>query len=237
MLNQDMKISIIICCFEEEPIIKDSWNKLKQSLNSFPTKEFEVIFVNDGSTDNSLGLIRDIMETDKRIKVITYPNNKGYGYALKQGLEFATGDIIITMDADLAMDPQSVIASCLDQINNYHIVICSRYKGIKPEYPLMRKIVSWCYRKLNKMMFKMPFEDTQSGFIGFEKKILSFIQLKSDDFSILVELIAKAYKAKCQIIEIPIKFIHGTLSGQTSIWKSGPKMFKNTISIWKELKK
>lgn len=231
-----MKVSIIICCFDEEPIIKNSWNRLRQALESFPTKEFEIVFVNDGSTDNTLGLIRGIMETDKRIKAVTYPDNKGYGYALREGLSHATGDIVITMDADLAMNPKEVIASCLNWMNNKDMVICSRYKGIKPDYPLMRRIASWGYRKLNKLLFRIPFNDTQSGFIGFKKEILKGIELKSDDFSILMELIAKVYRNKWMIAEIPFKFIHSTASGQTSIWKSGPKMLKNTLKVWRGLK-
>lgn len=231
-----MKCSIIMPCYDEEPIIEKSYNKLQNVLKEFPNNKFEIIFVNDGSNDRTGEILLKKSLKENNIGIISYKKNKGYGYALRKGLGLASGEIIITCDCDLAMPPNEVIASCLNWIKNgQDMVICSRYKGIKSEYPLARRIASWGYRTLNKTLFKFPFEDTQSGFIGFKKEVLEGIELKSNDFSILMELIVKVYKNKWQIMEIPVKFIHNTLSGETSIWKSGPKMFKNTLKIWREI--
>lgn len=230
-----MKISVIICCFDEELIIKKSWDKLNDALKLFPDDEFEIIFINDGSTDNTLKLLNELKNTNPSVRIASYEKNQGYGFALNLGIKNTTGDIIITCDCDMAMPPEQVIGVCRENLEKYDAVICSRYKGIKPDYPLMKRIFSWGYRKLNKMLFKIPFEDTQSGFIGFKKEILKGIELKSTDFSASMELIVKAYENKWQITEIPVKWVHDTTSGETSFLKAGPKMFMNSMRIWKEI--
>lgn len=230
-------ISIIVCCYNEEKIIEKSWKRLREVLRCFPEK-FEIIFINDGSTDSTGKILHSISLKEKKVTYYGYQPNKGYGNALCEGLILTHGDFIITLDADLAMDPKAVINSCVYWSNKgYDMIICSRYKGIKPNYPLLRRIASEGYKLLNKRLLGIPVEDTQSGFIGFKKSILNNIKLKSKDFSILMELIIKAHRNNVKILEIPIQFIHSTISGETSILRAGPKMFLNSLKIWRELLK
>ena len=220
-----MKYSIIICCYDEEPIIEKSWNRLKVVL----PEDCEVIFVNDGSTDKTGEILNKIAETEN-INIISYSENKGYGFALRCGLSDAIGDYIITLDADLAMEPKDIFEKCKESED---LIIFSRYKDIKPDYPLMRRIASWGYRKMNQFLFKIKVEDTQSGFLCIKRDVLKDIKLECDDFSILMELIVKATRKNIKWQEIGMKFIHDTTSGQTSIFKSGPKMLKNSVRLWK----
>ena len=224
-----MKYSIIICCYEEEPIIEASWNRLKDVL----PEDCEVIFVNDGSTDKTGEILYKIAETEN-INIINYSENKGYGHALKCGLSSVLGDYIITLDCDLAMEPKDIFEKCKQ--NESDLIIFSRYAGIKPDYPLIRRIASWGYRKMNQFLFKIKIEDTQSGFLCIKREVLKDIKLECDDFSILMELIVKATRKNIRWQEVGLKFIHDTTSGQTSIFKSGPKMLKNSIRLWKALK-
>ena len=231
-------ISIIICCYNEKPIIETTWNKLKKAVEHLD--KYEIIFVNDGSTDKTLEKLRNLnweehhSELDHHpVNIITYEENKGYGHALQIGLKKAVGDIIITLDADLAMNELEVIKRSITNLEFYDVCIFSRHQGMKAEYPLSRKIASWGYRMVNNILLGIPFKDTQSGFLAFKKSALKGIDLKLDDFSILVEMVAKFYNAglNIKIIEVPIKFIHDTTSGETSIMKSVWKMFRNTLRI------
>lgn len=223
---------MVICCYEEEKIILDSWDKLKKVLPS----DYEVVLVNDGSTDKTADKLYSISANDKNIKVIDYTPNKGYGFALRQALASVTGDYIITMDADLAMDPGEVITSCLKGLEHYDMVICSRYLGVQADYPLRRRIASWGYRTLNKFLFGISVQDTQSGFIGFKRKVNDDIKLKSNSFSALLELITKTHRSNYSIQEIPVKFVHQTVSGETSVFKNAPKMLLDCLKVYKEVR-
>lgn len=229
-----MKFSIIICCYDEEPIIEKSWEKLKEALKDY--NDYEVIFVNDGSTDKTLIKLKEILKNNPDvIKILSYENNKGYGYALKSGINVSKGDYLILMDADMAMEPSKIV-NYSHYFINYELLIFSRYLGIRPDYPAHRRIASWFYRRMNQFLFKIKVEDTQSGFLCIKRDILKDIKLECDDFSILMELIVKATRKNIKWQEVGVKFIHNTTSGQTSIFKSGPKMLKNSLRLKKVLK-
>lgn len=224
-----MKYSIIVCCYDEEPVIQKTWDRLKQVL----PEDSELIFVNDGSKDNTIFKLKEFQEQDKRVKVVDYMPNGGYGHALKEGLKVVQGDYIITMDADLAMDPKDIFSYC-EEITDEDLVVFSRFKDVKCEYPLKRRIFSWGYRTMNKILFSTPVNDTQSGFLCFKRTILDEIELKSEGFSILLELIIKHKNKK--IVEKGLKFTHSVESGETSVWEHVPKMLKESLRVWKERK-
>jgi len=225
-----MKLSIIICCYDEAPVLKNSWKRLKKVLPNGT----EVIFVNDGSTDRTYEIIEHEIKYIPK-QVYSYAQNRGYGHALKQGLRLAKGNIIL-MDADMSMDPKQVLQTCITGLNEHDMIICSRYKGIQPNYPFKRRFFSRCYYLLNRVLIGTPYRDTQSGFVGFKKKVLRDINLKSNDFSILLELISKVhFTHKYSIKEIPMKFKHKIKSGETSIIKNSPKMLWNSFRIWYDI--
>lgn len=102
------KISIIVPCYNEEKSLPLFYEELNKNINEFENVEFEFIFVNDGSTDNTLDSIKKLLETDTRIKYISFSRNFGKESAIFAGLEKATGDFVTIMDADL-QDPPSLL--------------------------------------------------------------------------------------------------------------------------------
>lgn len=231
-----MKASIIICCFDEEAIIEKTYKKIRDIVRCI---DYELIFVDDGSGDNTLDILEVIEKKDKRVRIVHYPINMGYGYALRYGLKKAKGDIIICLDADLSMDPFKVIQESFDRLDNWYIdmVIFSRHKGIKSNYPLKRKIASWGYRTWNRFWLDTQIRDTQSGFIAFKRKILKQIgSLRMNGFSGSLELIVKTLKEDFEVVEVPMKFKHKTESGETTILKHIIPMAVDTLKIKRMLK-
>ena len=102
------KITIIIPAYNEEeslPMLIDRIKKIMDSMNKY---DFEILFVNDGSKDKTLSIIKKIRENDKRISYVDFSRNFGKEIAMIAGLDYATGDCVIFMDADL-QDPPELI--------------------------------------------------------------------------------------------------------------------------------
>ena len=125
-----MKLSIVIPCYKEEgilPLILERLNKLSNEWNSRddPT-EIEFVFVDDGSQDRTYDLLRETSKADKRVKVVRFSTNFGHQAALLAGYEFAKGDVIVSLDADL-QDPPELIKTMLDKIKEgYDVVFAAR---------------------------------------------------------------------------------------------------------------
>ena len=94
-------ISIITPMYNEELVIREVLKKLLDSLKGL-NEEWELIVVNDGSTDNSLKIAEETAAENKNLKVVSYALNRGRGYALRAGFRNARGDIIVTTEADLS---------------------------------------------------------------------------------------------------------------------------------------
>ena len=102
------KISIIVPAYNEEESIPYLEKRLVALMNNMKNYEFEVLFVNDGSKDRTLELIKNLRERDKRFCYVNFSRNFGKEIAMIAGLDYATGDAVILIDADL-QDPPELI--------------------------------------------------------------------------------------------------------------------------------
>ena len=101
-------ISVVVPCFNEEEVISTTHRRLVQALESLARIEFELVFVDDGSQDRTLEILRTFQATDRRIRVVAFSRNFGHQVAVTAGLEHTTGDAVVLIDADL-QDPPEVI--------------------------------------------------------------------------------------------------------------------------------
>jgi len=100
-------ISVVIPVFNEEENIKLLHTRLKQSLDNLG-KKYEIIFIDDGSTDKTPTLLHQIYKKDKEVKVVIFRRNFGQTAAISAGFDYAKGDVIVTLDADLQNDPEDI---------------------------------------------------------------------------------------------------------------------------------
>src|SRR5438270_6922408 len=105
--NTDAFISIVIPIFNEEEVLGALLERLRPALEQMG-HDFEVIFVDDGSRDGSLAILTALANSDSRIKLLSFCRNFGHQAAITAGLDFANGDAVIMMDADL-QDPPEII--------------------------------------------------------------------------------------------------------------------------------
>ncbi len=231
-----MIFSVLIPCYNEKRIILNSYKKVKSELEKL-NNPYEIIFCNDGSLDGTLAELERIGEQDNNVKVISHYPNKGAGYAFRQLYGSACGEVIIHMDADLAMRPQDTLPLFIREIGNADIVVGSRYDKIKAEFPLYRLLPSKLLLCLNKFLFRCPLKDTNSGFFAIKRKVLAKVKLNSNDFQIYPELFIKAIKNNFTIKEIPIKFIHKRESGEANMFKHGPRILRDIFRLWLDFRR
>ena len=146
------KISIIIPCYNEElaiPFFYDEINKVSKQIKS----NFEFIFVNDGSKDNTINVIKEYSKKDKRVKYINFSRNFGKEAAMYAGLEYSTGDYIAIMDADL-QDPPSLLnemLNILENKDNDFDCVGTRRVTRKGEPPIRSFFARMFYKIINKI--------------------------------------------------------------------------------------
>lgn len=121
-MKKNIYLSIIIPMFNEEKNISLLYNSLKRVLNKLK-KSYEIIFVDDGSIDNSFNILEKIQKKDKTIHIIKFRKNFGQTAAMDAGFREAKGNIIISMDADLQNDPED-IPKLLNKLNEGYDVVC-----------------------------------------------------------------------------------------------------------------
>lgn len=144
-------LSIIIPLYNEEGNIKELHQKLTEVLLLL-NKTYEIIFIDDGSQDRGFDLLKTISFNDKRVKIIRFRRNFGQTAALSAGINEASGEIIITMDADLENDPAD-IPKLLEKFNEGHDIVSgwrkNRWQGQKFTRKLTSNIANWLTRKIS----------------------------------------------------------------------------------------
>ena len=169
-----MYLSIIIPLYNEEDSITRLYGELSVVLKELK-KEFEIIFVDDGSTDKSLDLLKNLQKDNINITVISFRRNFGQTAALSAGFDYASGEVIITMDADLQNDPKDIplLLSKLDE--GYDLVSGWRHKRKDPFFS--RKLPSMIANKFISTITGVKLHDYGCTLKAFKKEVTDCLNL------------------------------------------------------------
>ena len=162
------KISIVIPVYFEEKVISVTYSRLKDILSKL-SYDYEIIFVNDGSRDKTLDILKQIARDDNKIKIISFSRNFGHQVAITAGIDEALGDAIIVMDADL-QDPPEIINEMLIQWEKGYEVVYARRKIRQGESFFKKITANTFYRTLNKLT-DIPIPVDTGDFRLIDKKI------------------------------------------------------------------
>lgn len=193
--------------FNEAEAIKKN---VLETINTFKGfgKDFEIIVIDDGSTDNTWQEIKELAEKFKEVKITRNMQNYGKGRALKKGFRFTTGDYVVFLDSDIDLHPAQ-IETFFDimKLDNVDIVIGSkRHPNSILNYPLERRIISNVYFFFIKIMFGLPIKDTQTGLKLFKYEVLKriFPKIVVKAFAFDLEILANAHRLGYKIAEAPV---------------------------------
>jgi len=228
-----MKRSLIIPIYNEEKIIG---NTLKE-LNAFLEQEknhWEILLVDDGSTDNTLKIIKSFKP--RCFQIISYKKNKGKGYAIREGVKYSNWNYIYFIDSDLAYSLNHLFFMS-EKLKDFDLVIgCRKFDSVKVEnISLIRKLFGAGFNFLSRIILNLKFRDMQAWLKGFKKSVAKdlFKMQKINGWSFDVELIYLAKKRGYTIKEIPARVspTHSYEVSQISLFKDSIKMFFSLIFI------
>ena len=224
-----MKLSIVIPCYNESKDIASNAEKVKQYLLDNKI-DHELILVNDGSKDNT----KEVIESIPGVKALSYDKNRGKGGAVKYGIENATGDYVLFMDADLSTDI-SAINKVMELAPSHDLIIGSRHAKdsvILKKQPWTRVFIGWCCRVLVKMLFHTKLKDTQCGFKAMRTDVAKKIVSKQlvTNFAFDVEYIYIARLNNLSMYELGITWSDDRGSTVNPI-KSSLKFFRDIFFI------
>ncbi len=167
------KISIVVSVYNEEQALGKFFEHTIQILDEIKSNrewDYEIIFVNDGSNDDSLDALKTFAKMNSRVKVINFAANRGHEAAMIAGIDYATGDGIVCMDADLQHPPES-IPDIIEKFNQGFDVI-SMVRTARADAGLIKRFTSWAfYRVMNALSGKTKFENNSSDFFGISRRV------------------------------------------------------------------
>ena len=199
-----MKLSLIIPVYNEQDNVLPLYNKLKAVLEY----DHELIFIDDGSKDNTYEILKNIQKKDSKLKIIRFRNNFGKSEALSKGFKHAKGDIIITMDGDLQDDPEEIPRFIEKIKEDYDLVVGWKYKR---QDPLSKTIPSKFFNFLIKVLTGVKIHDSNCCFKAYKKEVVKNLKIYGELHRYIPSLVNwKGFK----VTEIKVKH-HKRLHGKS----------------------
>jgi glycosyltransferase involved in cell wall biosynthesis len=201
-----MDLSIVIPMFNEAENAETTLSRVEEVLVSF-SGTYEIIAVNDGSLDNTLDVLSRLAGQDKKLKVVSYSKNAGRGMALRKGFKESSGEIIVSIDADLSYSPQYILdlVETLRREPELDLVLASPYMpggGVK-NVPVLRLWVSKLGNRILQLVMPNRIYTSTGIFRAYRKKVLDSLELESDGKEIHLEILSKALALGYRVKEIP----------------------------------
>ena len=205
-------LSVVLPLYNEESRLENSLKTLKEYLDSL-TKKYEVILVDDGSTDQTASIIKETVQTVPEARALASPENQGKGNAVRRGVLNAAGRYVVFTDADLAV-PVHFIGTCLRRLEaGAPVVIASRHlpeSSLKVRENFFRTFLGEIFRRFAKLSLGLRASDITCGLKGLEKEAAFdiFSRSKVDRWGYDAEIIFLAQKLGHAIEEVPVDWYH-----------------------------
>ncbi len=194
-------LSVFFPAYNDAPSLPPLIAKTFAVLDEF-VEDFEVIVVNDGSADDTGAVLEELrVQYGPRMRVITHPENKGYGGALRTGFSEATKDFIFYTDGDGQYDVGDLPA--LLGAMQPHVGLVNGYK-IARQDPWHRKVIGAVYNQFARFLFGVRLRDIDCDFRLFRRALLEEKPLRSSSGTICVELVKLLERSGMDVVELPV---------------------------------
>jgi dolichol-phosphate mannosyltransferase len=230
--ERECSVSVVTPVFNGELFIVDSLQRIIAALEKLGS-EFEVIVVCDGCTDGTAVAVRSV--DDPRVIVLEYQENHGKGHAITCGLAAARGRLVGWFDSDLDIDPEFIVraAACFSRSTVDAVIGSKRHPASEVFYPPIRRLYSWGYQLLVRLLFRFTARDTQVGAKLFRREMIDVVRplLLVKRYAFDLEFLAVgAQFGFDRIEEIPVKLDY-RFSGTKINWRAVYNMLIDTLAV------
>lgn len=199
----ERKISFVIPAYNEEESLAELYSRIMTNVQSCLSEgllsDYEILFVDDGSTDHSVQVMKELHSRDDRVRYIIFRKNFGKSIALQAAFRNVTGDIIITMDADLQDEPSELRNFLLKLDEGYDMVVGWKVNRLDP---MEKKLPSKLFNKVTSKMSGLKLHDFDCGYKAFRREVADSLDVYGEMHRYIPVL---AYRRGFSITEIPVQ--------------------------------
>ena len=242
MFQYTKKLSVVMPAYNESGVITESIERLVAELDQY-CENYEIIAVNDGSSDDTKQKIIDLKKRQPKLKLVSYKKNRGKGHAIKRGLLAADGDIVVLIDADLDIHPCQIRGYLIEllQAREKDKTVAGaigsklhKYSNVK--FPAKRRIMSYGYYLILKALFRLDTKDTNTGLKVYDNSVIKDLapELIIKGYAYDIELLSMIYSKNRRVISLPIQceYTRTDTSGRIRIGHVF-KVFNETITVFR----
>jgi dolichyl-phosphate beta-glucosyltransferase len=227
-------VSLIIPAFNEEKRIGKSLEQILFFCNA-QREPYEVIIVDDGSTDNTVKLIRKQFGSQARVRIIEQPMHRGKGAAVQQGMLQAGGEYLFFSDADLSVPIEMLPVFVSELQNHCDVVIGSRRKPgaqIEVHQPIFREMMGKVFTYLSNLILGLRHSDVTCGFKGFRREVAHdlFKRQRLHNWSFDPEILYLAGLRAYAVSEVPVSW-RDDKATKVRLWKDTVASFLGLLAI------
>lgn len=202
LLNPNVEsVTAFFPCYNDQFAISGMVLGVHKALSSAGV-DFEVVVVDDGSTDDSRKVLAELQNDVEELRVIEHQHNQGYGGALRSGFAAATKQWVFYTDGDAQYDPSEVVDLIAAARADTDVV--QGWKQGRGD-PIYRKIVGRAYHHTVKIAFGLEIRDTDCDFRLMRRELLQSLDLRSSTGTICVEMIRRLTEADAKFVEVPVR--------------------------------
>lgn len=228
-----VSISVFFPCYNEQENVGRTVEKALAVLDKLKA-DFEVIIIDDGSTDGTGQIADEITSRNNKVKVVHHRTNLGYGAALQSGFKAATKELVFYTDGDGQFDINEM-PPLLPLIEHCDIVSCYR---LNRQDSIIRKINGWCWTKLVCLLFNLKVRDIDCAFKLYRREIFDKIKLVSSGALIDAEILARAVRKGYCITQKGVHHYPRTVGVQTGAnLKVILRAFKELFKLRNQIRK
>lgn len=215
-------ISLVVPVYNEEEALRHFYKELKEEISK-KYKNFEIIFVDDGSTDSSLDILKTFLKDNKRIKIFSFRRNQGKAEALTLGFIKARGDVIVTLDSDL-QDKPSEIPKLLKKIDEGWDLVSGWRKNRQDS--IHKILSSKIFNSVTRLAWGLKLHDYNCGLKAYTKDLAKSLYLYGGLHRFIPLL---SYEQGFKVTEVPVSHdlrkFGKSKYGFSKLWKDLPDMF------------
>ena len=211
------KVSVVMPSFNEATRIRDALYRTHRELSRMLI-DFQIVVVNDGSSDATGRVINEVAGELDRITVVQMEVNRGKGEALRQGVARATGDLVFFLDSDMDLPPEQMgsFLRVMESDGADVVIGCKLHPLSRVKYPWDRRVISFVYFTITRILFGLPVRDTQTGLKVFRREVLTrcMPRMLVKAFAYDLELLVIAHHLGYRISEAPVVIEYGPKYGR-----------------------